>query len=193
MMIIAYCFLWPSFCDHLSVLSFLISQQLLNLQRRFELAVSVLWLNPGFFFVCRSEDNFKDNSPHCVLPFCSLFLSVFGFVLCFLCFFFFVLNSVFLGWFFPPLVLGLMLPFIETHNLPLISPAFAGLYLPRMRSWARDVVHDWICCRFSGFRLNRNGEDHTALPPATATFRPKDTFSLWPLNFGNSVIGPLSN
>jgi hypothetical protein len=88
MMIIAYCFLWSSFCDHLSVLSFLISQQLLNLQRRFGLAVSVLWLNPGFFFVCRSEDNFKDNSPHCVLPSCSLFLSVFGFVLCFLCFFF---------------------------------------------------------------------------------------------------------
>ncbi|KAL9335746.1 hypothetical protein Peur_072927 [Populus x canadensis] len=52
MMIIAYCFLWSSFCDHLI------------------------------------EDNFKDNSPHCVLPSCSLFLSVFGFVLCFLYFFF---------------------------------------------------------------------------------------------------------
>jgi hypothetical protein len=95
MMIIAYCFLWSSFCDHLSVLSFLISQQLLNLQRRFGLAVSVLWLNPGFFFVCRSEDNFKDNSPHCVLPSCSLFLSVFGFVLCFLCFFFLFLTLFF--------------------------------------------------------------------------------------------------
>ncbi|KAL9393953.1 hypothetical protein Peur_013238 [Populus x canadensis] len=76
MMIIAYCFLWSSFCDHLSVLSFLISQQLLNLQGRFGLAVSVLWLNPGFFFVCRSEDNFKDNSPHCVLPSCSLSLCI---------------------------------------------------------------------------------------------------------------------
>ena len=49
-------------------------------------------------------------------------------------------------------------------------------YLPRTRSWARDVVHDWICCRFSGLRLNRD-EDHTTVPPATATFRPKDTFS----------------
>jgi hypothetical protein len=77
--------------------------------------------------------------------------------------------------------------------LPLVSPAFAGLYLPRTRSWARDMVHDWICCRFSGLRLNRDEEDHTALPPATTTFRPKDTFSLWPLNFGNSAIGPLSN
>jgi hypothetical protein len=43
----------------------------------------------GFFFVCRFGDNIKDNSPHCVLPSCSLFLCVFGFVLCFLCPFFF--------------------------------------------------------------------------------------------------------
>jgi len=57
--------------------------------------VSVLWLNPSFFFVCRSEDNFKDNSPHCVLPSCSLFLSVFGFVLCFLYFFFLFLTLFF--------------------------------------------------------------------------------------------------
>jgi len=42
----------------------------------------------GFFFVCRFGDNFKDNSPYCVLPSCPLFLCVFGFVLCFLCLFF---------------------------------------------------------------------------------------------------------
>jgi len=73
----------------------------------------------------------------------------------------------------------LCLLLIKTRSLPLISPAFAGLYLPRTRSWARDVVHDLNCCRFSGLRLNQDEEDHTALPLATATFRPKDTFSLF--------------
>jgi len=84
-------------------------------------------------------------------------------------------------WFFCPPLLWFCLLFIETHSLPLISPAFAGLYLPRTRSWAGDVVHDWNCCRFSGLRLNWDEEDHTALPLATTTFRPKDTFSLFDL------------
>jgi hypothetical protein len=73
MMILAYCFPLSSFCDHLSVLSFLLSQQLLKLRRWCRSAVSVLWMNTGLSFVCRDEDNFKDNSRHCVC--CPLVLS----------------------------------------------------------------------------------------------------------------------
>jgi len=129
--------------------------------------VYIFWFMLCFFLVFYSVLGWCFRSWLCIFLGC---------VLCALLFW--VDCSVFSG-FFSPLVLGFLLPFIETHSLPLISPAFAGLYLPRTRSWARDVVHDWICCRFSGLRWNRDEEDHTALPLATATFRPKDTFLLF--------------
>jgi len=176
------------------------------------LSVNNRWFGDQFFS-CRDENRADPWLPSAFLSFLCIYFLVyalffFGFLLCFglmfpfLTLYFFwlcLVCSVFLGWLLCfsglllPLVLGFLFPFIETHSLPLVSPAFAGLYLPRTRSWARDVVHYWICCRFSGLRLNRDEEDHTVLPPATATFRPKDTFSLWPLNFGNLAIGPLSN
>jgi len=120
------------------------------------------WFFGSVFFLFLIFHSFSISSV--LFFFCSVFLlSVF---------------ALFFGFLFLP-VLGFLLPFIETHSLPLISPAFAKLYLPRTRSWARDVVHDWICCRFSGLRLNRDEEDHTALPLATATFRSKDIFLLF--------------
>jgi hypothetical protein len=92
----------------------------------------------------------------------------------------FLVSSVYIfSLVFSPELLWFCPLFIETHSVPLISPAFAGLYLPRARSWARDVVHDWNGCRFPGLRLNRDEGDHTTLPLATATFRPRETFSLF--------------
>jgi hypothetical protein len=55
-------------------------------------------------------------------------------------------------------------------------------YFPRTRSWARDVVHDWI-----GFVADFQlpcwiGMEKTHdCSPATVPFRQKWEFSLWPL------------
>ena len=83
-----------------------------------------------------------------------------------LCFFFVLLLC-----FFPPLLLRLSLIFRPKESppfssdfrpllqrpscLPLTSPAFTGLLSSPTRSWARDVVHDRICCRLSAPLLNR--------------------------------------
>jgi len=99
-------------------------------------------------------------------------------------FFLWVLRAFFLFFFFLFFLLcfsvlcsGFSSPFYR-EACPSTSPTFAGLlWNPRTRSWARDVVHDRICCRFSGLRLNRDEEDHMAVPPATTTFRQKLTFS----------------
>jgi hypothetical protein len=55
-------------------------------------------------------------------------------------------------------------------------------YFPRTRSWARDVVHDWI--RFVAvFQLPCwiEMEKTHDCSPATVLFRQKWKFSLWPL------------
>ena len=159
--------------------------------------MSVLWLNPGFFFVCRSEDNFKDNSPHCVLPSCSLFLSVFGFVLCFLCFFLFLTLFFwvdFFGSLFFLVVLGFLPPFIDS-----LATSFNQSCLCRTVIFPDEIVGerrgprlDRLRCRSSACWIGME-KTNTAVPPATATFRQQWILSFWPLNFGNSAIGPLSN
>ena len=80
---------------------------------------------------------------------CVLFFSGFYalFLFCeLLCFWvgFSVLDSVFLGW-----ISGLLSRFSAPfYRLPspslLTSPVFAGLLSSPTRSWAIDVVHDWI-------------------------------------------------
>jgi len=155
----------------------------------------------GFFFVCRSEDNFKDNSPHCVLPSCSLFLSVFGFVLCFLCPFF---STLFFWvdfsalWSFPQCS---FLPFF-CSALPFIRPLRAcpsnqswlckTVILPRTGLWAENVVTIgsvllpifqlpyWI-----GMKKIHD------CSPTTVSFRQEWKYSLWPLISLISTIGIL--
>jgi len=93
----------------------------------------------GFFFVCRSGDNFKDNSPHCVLLSCSLFLCVFGFLLCFLCSLFF--NSVFLGWFFGSLVFSRSSS-PSDPPLPLLCSAFYRARACRKNPFLCSSIHE---------------------------------------------------
>jgi hypothetical protein len=95
-------------------------------------------------------------------------------MLCFLCFFlcFWVDFSVPLFCIF----FGFISPGTKTLSFPLLfrpfyreacpstSPTFAGLlWNPRTRSWARDMVHDRICCsRFpcwTGFIRANVGDD----------------------------------
>jgi hypothetical protein len=72
------------------------------------LCIYIFWVYVLFLFFC-------DLLCFWVL---FLFLTLYFFV-CFVC-------SVFLGFF--SFALGFLLPFIETHSLPLISPVFVGLY-----------------------------------------------------------------
>ena len=112
----------------------------------------------------------------------SILLRIFFFLFGFLCSVFLLVNCfVFLGFF---VAVGCceLLCFCPLSSLssrfsspfyreacPSTSPAFAGLlWNPLMRSWARDMVHDRICCRFSGLRLNRDGEN--ARSPARRRF-----------------------
>ena len=58
--------------------------------------MSILWMNTGLSFVCRDEDNFKDNSRHCVC--CPLVLSFSLYI--FFCSGFLLCSFLwFLGWF----------------------------------------------------------------------------------------------
>ena len=129
-----------------------------------------------------TEEEVK-SVPFCFFYCCSFFFPVFvcvSPVSGFLLFWFFVYVSslvLFLPLIFDAPCYGFSSP-IYREACPSTSPAFAGLlWNPRTRSWARDVVHDRICCRFSGLRLNRDEEDHMAVPPATTTFRQKVIFS----------------
>jgi len=75
---------------------------------------------------------------------------------------------------------------------PQTSPTFAGLlFNPRTRSWARDVVHDWIGLLqiFSSPVESGWRRQARLFQPATVPFRQKWIFSFWPLIFGNLTIG----
>jgi len=109
-------------------------------------------------------------SSSCSLSVCLSFFIVscifllFQFVLCLSLFSgFFSLGFVPVPpWFFP-FSLWFSAPFYR-EACPSTSPAFAGLlWNPRTRSWARDMVHDQICCsRFpcwTGFIRANVGDD----------------------------------
>jgi len=147
-----------------------------------------------------------------------LFFSVFSFLFCFLCSVFLWVNcSVFLGFLllsgavncfisgFLSLSLGVLLPFINfpADCLSSVLP-LQDCYLPRTRSWARDVVLDWIesVADFqpveSGWRRRtrlfypqRRRFGSNGFHQQRRRFKQQWTFLFWSLNFGNSAIGPL--
>jgi len=148
----------------------------------------------GFFFVCRSEDNFKDNSPHCVLPSCSLFLSVFGFVLCFLCPFFstlfFCVDFSALWSFswcsFPSLFLLYSAFYKAPKSLPL-KPVLAlqDCYPSTNGIVGRERGHDWVgfAADFPASLLNRNEEDTRLFPNHGVVSTGMEIFTLTPNQF----------
>jgi len=77
----------------------------------------------------------------------------------------------------------LCLLLIKTRSLPLISPAFAGLYLP----WF-ELLQIFRSPVESGWR--RSHGSPTSNGDVSAK---RHIFTFWPLNFGNPAIGPLSN
>jgi len=105
------------------------------------------------------------------------------------------LIALFFSGFSPPPGSRFSSPFYRLPSwLPLTSPAFAGLL-----SSTNEIVGerrgprlDRIRCRFSACWIGME-KTNTAVLPAATTFRQEWTFSFWPLNFGNSAIGPLRN
>jgi len=113
---------------------------------------------------------------------------------------------LFLLWFCPPFFfsLGVLLPFINPADcLPSVLP-LQDCYLPRTRSWARDVVLDWIesVADFPACWIGMEKTNTTVLPaaatfrqqwisPATTTFQAANGhFYFDPWTVGNSAIGP---
>ena len=90
----------------------------------------VLWVNTGLSFVCRDENDFKDNSGHCVcvlhsfsLSLCVLlFSSLYFFWVFMLCRVLWV--ALFLGWF---LCFSLVLFFLGFS--PSLLPGFGSLFI----------------------------------------------------------------
>ena len=182
----------------------------------------VLWVITGFSFVCRDKNGFKDNSGHCVCAalflLCSLrFLfcaSPLGYVSSvFVSSVFFLFNllgfwvncSVFLG-FSSPLLCVFLLPFIETQTIAPSQCCLCRTVIFHERDYRREK---WSMIGSNPLQIfslwNQDGEDEhdcsisngdvLAATDSTsngAVFKQPWTFSIWPLNFGNFVIGPLS-
>jgi len=118
-----------------------------------------------------------------------------------------ICSLVFLLWFCPPFLsfsLGVLLPFINPADCaPSVLP-LQDCYLPRTRSWARDVVLDWIesVADFPACWIGMEKTNTTVLPaaatfrqqwisPATTTFQAANGhFYFDPWTVGNSAIGP---
>jgi len=174
-------------------------------------------------------------TPLCLsLLFC---VYIFGFIWCFFLVFYSVLGwcfrsslyfflscvlcaLLFLGWLLSFFSVGcsvfwvLSIPFLW-FSPPFINPAdclssvlpLQDCYLPRTRSWARDVVLDWIesVADFPACWIGMEKTNTTVLPaaatfrqqwisPATTTFQAANGhFYFDPWTVGNSAIGPLSN
>jgi len=135
----------------------------------------------------------------------SFYVLLFLFMLCF----FSVVFSVFYLCFwvdFCVFVLYVLLPFIETQRIASNQSCLCRTVIFHERDYRRETwsTLDRTRCRFSAYWIGME-KTNTAVPPATVVFRQQGippamttfqqqwTFSFWPLNFGNSAIGPLIN
>ena len=100
--------------------------------------------------------------------------------------------------------LGVLLPFINPADCPPSVLPLQDCYLPRTRSWARDVVLNWIesVADFPACWIGMEKTNTIVLPaaatfrqqwisPATTTFQAANGhFYFDPWTVGNSAIGP---
>ena len=157
--------------------------------------------SPVSFFFCGDKDKSSAN-----LRFSSTLLSLS------LCNFFFLIDALWFAlivyslfgsvfWFnFSPLVLGFLLPFIEKLALqPVLSLQDCVMEstteIMGKRRGPRSDLLQIICspAKSGAPLLNRDRKDARLFLSNGAVLAEKREFSIWPLNFGNSAIGPLSN
>jgi len=172
--ILAYCFPLSSFCVHLSACSFCFLSSFWSREDDEEAGVLGICFEV-FSFLCAGVSAEMKAMAGKIL--CVCWFPFLSFSLCIISF------SGFLLWFWLSFLLWFFLPFYR-DPVVCLQPVLPlqDCYFPRTRSWARDVVHDWI-----GFVADFQlpcwiGMEKTHdCSPATVPFRQKWEFSLWPL------------